>query len=83
MSSGVDKKTFEALVDKVLEYNSTPRRELYEYPYNSFQSDDILRKAEKLVRNMLGILDEHIRAAEGLVRATVRVTDKYELGDEK
>lgn len=49
----VGKKVFNEMVDAVLEYNRTPRRELYEYPYNEFESRDLIANAEGLVRKVL------------------------------
>lgn len=46
------------MVDQVLEYNQTPRRFLYEYPYNSFESDAIIKKSENLVNSLVRIIDE-------------------------
>lgn len=54
----VTPKVFKKLVDQVLEFNQTPRRFLYEYPYNSFESDAIIKKSENLVKSMVRIIDE-------------------------
>lgn len=56
MAEQLDKKTFEKLVDEVLKSNGTPRRELFEYPYNEFESRALIKKAEATVHKMLGIL---------------------------
>lgn len=56
MADTVDPKTFEKLVNAVLKAKGTPRRELFEYPYNDFESEDIIKSAEATVREMLRIL---------------------------
>lgn len=53
----VSKKVFDEMVDAVLEYNRTPRRELYEYPYNEFESRDLIKNAEGLVRKVLKLAE--------------------------
>lgn len=58
MSAQLSKETFDRLVDEVLIYNRTPRKELFEYPYNAFESRDIINKAEALVRSMTRIIEE-------------------------
>jgi hypothetical protein len=55
MPENLDKKTFDQLVDKVLDYNRTPRNYLFEYPYRADESREIIAKAEKLVRDILGL----------------------------
>lgn len=49
-------------VDRILVYGGVPRDYLYEYPYNERQSDQILAKAEKLLDDLLEILDTNGRA---------------------
>jgi len=46
-------ETFDQMVDKVLEYNGTPRKRLFEYPYRADESRDLIRKAEELVRSIV------------------------------
>lgn len=56
MAANVDSKTFDAMVDVVLRAKGTPRDDLFEYPYNAFESRDILKSAEGSVYEMLRIL---------------------------
>lgn len=58
MAANVDSKTFDAMVDVVLRAKGTPRHYLFEYPYNEFESRDILKSAESAVREMLRILND-------------------------
>lgn len=44
---------FQKKVDLVLEFAGTPRHYLYEYPYRADESDEIIAKAERLVRKIL------------------------------
>lgn len=44
-------------IDRILVYAGTPRDHLYEYPYNERQSDRILAGAEKLLDDLLEVLD--------------------------
>lgn len=41
------------MVDTVLEYNRTPRRHLFEYPYRADESRKLIGDAEALVRTIL------------------------------
>ena len=53
----ISKETFEKLVDVMLENAGVPRDDLYEYPYNEFESRDLLNKAAASVRRTLSILN--------------------------
>lgn len=53
----ISQATFEKLVDVMLENAGVPRNDLFEYPYNEFESRDLLKKAEATVRRTLGILN--------------------------
>lgn len=46
-------ENFDRMVDAVLEYNKTPRRHLFEYPYRDDESRDLIRSAEGLVSKIL------------------------------
>ncbi len=45
-------ETFDQMVDRVLEYNRTPRRDLFEYPHRADDSRELIRSAEELVRSL-------------------------------
>lgn len=62
MSTQLNQKTFEKLVDNVLEYNRTPRKDLFEYPYNEFESRDLIKNAEALVRKMVATINRSAAA---------------------
>ncbi len=49
------KPTFvtDEMVDVVLEYNRTPRRDLFEYPHRADDSRKMIKSAEALVRTIL------------------------------
>ena len=55
-SRTIDKDTFREMVDVVLESNGVPRRYLYEYPYNEFESARLIKHAEKTVEDLAEIL---------------------------
>lgn len=55
MAQKVSKETFEKMVDAVLEYNRTPRRELFEYPHNEWESRTLINNAEAVVRKVLAL----------------------------
>lgn len=57
MADKLSKKAFDSLVDIVLEHGGTPRRRLFEYPYNEYESRDLIAKAEKAVKSMVAIID--------------------------
>ena len=42
-------ESFDQMVNRVLEYNRTPRRHLFEYPYRADDSRELIRNAEELV----------------------------------
>jgi len=58
MSITVEPATFEKLVDTVLRAKGVPRNRLYEYPYNDYESRDLIKSAESTVREMLRILNQ-------------------------
>jgi hypothetical protein len=58
MSGKLDKKTFDKLVDIVLEHGRTPRKDLYEYPYNEFESRDLIAKAETAVKRIIKVIND-------------------------
>lgn len=58
MSEQLSKKAFEQLVDIVLEHGGTPRKRLFEYPYNAFESRELTSKAESAVKRILKVIDE-------------------------
>lgn len=58
MPAQISTEKFNEMVDKVLEYNGTPRRWLFEYPYNSFESNAIIKKAENLVKTMVSVMEK-------------------------
>lgn len=58
MSDKVSKKTFDQMVNIVLEHGGTPRRHLYEYPYNDYESRALIAKAESAVRSILKVLND-------------------------
>lgn len=62
MTTQLSQKTFDKLVDNVLEYNRTPRKDLYEYPYNEFESRDLIKAAENLVRSMVATINRSAAA---------------------
>jgi hypothetical protein len=57
MSGKLDKKTFDQLVDVVLEHGGTPRKYLFEYPYNEFESRRLITTAETAVKRIVAIID--------------------------
>jgi hypothetical protein len=57
MAEKLSKKTFNQLVDIVLEHGRTPRKELFEYPYNEFESRDLIASAERTVKRMIAVID--------------------------
>ena len=57
MAQKVSKKTFDQMVDAVLEYNRTPRKDLFEYPHNEFESRSLIANAEGLVRKVLKLAE--------------------------
>lgn len=57
MADKLSKKAFDSLVDIVLEHGGTPRRRLYEYPYNDFESRDLITKAETAVKRIVAVID--------------------------
>lgn len=46
-------RNFGQMVDVVLEHNGTPRHRLFEYPYRDDTSQELIDKAEQLVRTIL------------------------------
>lgn len=58
MVKRLDEETKDRLVDVLLEYNRTPRHQLFEYPYNERESNEILEKAERAVHRIVRILNE-------------------------
>jgi hypothetical protein len=58
MSEKLSKKTFDSLVDIVLEHGGTPRRRLFEYPHNDFESRDLIAKAESAVKRIVAVIDK-------------------------
>lgn len=57
----INSETFAKLTDAVLESNGVPRKELYEYPYNEFESRKLIEKAEKTVIKIARILELRIQ----------------------
>lgn len=57
MSTELSKKKFNKMVDLVLANGGTPRNYLFEYPYNEFESRALIAKAEKVVNEILHMLD--------------------------
>lgn len=57
----IDSETFKKLTDAVLESNGVPRKELFEYPYNEFESRKLIEKAEKTVIKIARILELRIQ----------------------
>lgn len=57
----IDTDTFAKLTDAVLESNGVPRKELFEYPYNEFESRKLIEKAEKTVIKIARILELRIQ----------------------
>lgn len=55
MPAKVSKKAFDEMVDIVLEHGGTPRKDLYEYPYNEFESRALIQKAEAAVKRIVAI----------------------------
>lgn len=55
MSTQVKKETMDKMVDAVLEYNKTPRRHLFEYPYRADDSQRLIANAERLVKTILAL----------------------------
>lgn len=53
----VDESTHERLVDSLLDYSGVPRRDLFEYPYNGFESRDRIKAAESTLNKILEILN--------------------------
>lgn len=58
MAKALDKETLDKAVDVLLDYNGTPRRHLFEYPYRADESRAIIAKAEAAVRRIMGIVGE-------------------------
>lgn len=58
MAPEIDRPTLDKMVDAVLDYNRTPRRFLFEYPYRADDSQDLIRNAETLVKSILRMQDE-------------------------
>lgn len=52
----IDKKTRESLVDVFLEHKGVPRKDLFEYPYNEFESRNLIKAAEASLDKVLHIL---------------------------
>lgn len=57
MSEKVSKKAFDQMVNIVLEHGGTPRKRLYEYPYNDFESRDLIANAERAVKRIVAVIE--------------------------
>lgn len=57
----IDAATFTKLTDAILESNGVPRKELFEYPYNEFESRRMIAKAEATTRKIARILKIQIK----------------------
>lgn len=57
MSEKVSKKAFDQMVNIVLEHGGTPRKRLYEYPYNDFESRDLIASAERAVKRIVAVIE--------------------------
>lgn len=53
----VSDETRERLVDLFLEHKGVPRKDLFEYPYNEYESRDLINSAEAYVDKVLRILN--------------------------
>lgn len=54
----MDKDTMDRMTDAVLEYNGTPRDKLCEYPYNTYDSLNLIQDAERVVRTVLALAEK-------------------------
>ena len=50
-------RTFDQMVDVVLEHNGTPRHRLFEYPFRADTSQALIDKAEHVVRRILKLAE--------------------------
>lgn len=55
-----EKKFRRKLVDRILEYKGTPRTWLFEYPYRADESQAIIKKAEKLLDDLIQMIEEGV-----------------------
>lgn len=60
MPAKVSKKAFDEMVDIVLEHGGTPRKDLYEYPYNEFESRALIQKAQTAVSRIVAIASKEL-----------------------
>lgn len=56
MAQKLTKETMDKLVDVVLEHDRTPRGKLFEYPYTTQESNQIIQRAQMTAERMTSIL---------------------------
>ena len=58
MAKVITQETLDKMADVVLDYNRTPRRHLFEYPYRADESRQLIKNAEEVAWNILPLQQE-------------------------